>query len=44
MTSGKPSIVTGPAAATILKRLKKISADLGTKVSIDGDTATVEMP
>jgi poly-gamma-glutamate capsule biosynthesis protein CapA/YwtB (metallophosphatase superfamily) len=44
MTSGKPSIVTGSAAATILKRLKKTSADLHTKVTIEGDTATVEMP
>ena len=44
MTSGKPSIVTGSAAATILKRLKKTSAALHTKVTIEGDTATVEMP
>ncbi len=38
---GKPEYVTGRAAATILERLRSISAKRGTTVSISGDTATV---
>jgi poly-gamma-glutamate synthesis protein (capsule biosynthesis protein) len=38
---GKPEYVTGQAAATILERLKAISAKRGTTVEITGDTAAV---
>ncbi len=39
---GKPQFVSGKEAATILSRLKKISAPLGSTVTIDGDTARIE--
>lgn len=38
---GRPEYVTGEAAATILERLKLISAKRNTVVEITGDTATV---
>jgi poly-gamma-glutamate synthesis protein (capsule biosynthesis protein) len=40
-TDGSPDIVTGKAAARILKRLKRISAPFGTTVDIDGDVARI---
>jgi poly-gamma-glutamate synthesis protein (capsule biosynthesis protein) len=39
--NGKPEIVRGAAARTILDRLKLISAKRGTSVTITGDTAVV---
>ncbi|TLM65327.1 MAG: CapA family protein [Actinobacteria bacterium] len=38
---GRPDVVTGQAASTILKRLKSVSAKHDTEVVIDGDLATV---
>ncbi len=40
-TYGRPAVVRGAEAKAILKRLKTISKAHGTKVVIDGDTATV---
>jgi poly-gamma-glutamate synthesis protein (capsule biosynthesis protein) len=38
---GRPEVVTGSAASSILKRLKTISAPLGSTVTITGDTASI---
>lgn len=43
-TRGAPSLATGPQAQAILTRLVRLSAALGTKISLDGDRATVELP
>ena len=40
-TNGIPSVQHGSSAAAILRRMKHLSAALGTKVRISGDTATV---
>ena len=39
--SGIPSVQHGSSAAAILGRMKRLSAALGTKVRLSGDTATV---
>jgi poly-gamma-glutamate synthesis protein (capsule biosynthesis protein) len=39
--SGIPSVQHGSSAAAILERMKRLSAALGTKVHLSGDTATV---
>lgn len=41
-TYGRPEVVTGSAGRSILKRLKSISAPLGTSVTITGDTASIQ--
>jgi len=38
---GRPEVVTGSEGRSILKRLKAISAPLGTTVTITGDTASI---
>ena len=39
--SGRPSVVTGAEASTILARLRTISAERGTKIDVKGSEATV---
>ncbi|MEN6430058.1 MAG: CapA family protein [Coriobacteriales bacterium] len=40
-TNGRPEVVTGSAAQTILSRLRQISAQRSTEVRVTGDTAEV---
>ena len=44
LTRGMPSLATGAQARAILERLAKLSAALGTRLRIDGDTATLVLP
>ena len=43
-TRGAPTLAAGAPARATLERLQKLSAALGTKISIDGDRAVVELP
>ena len=43
-TRGAPSLATGAPARAILERLARLSAALGTKISLDGDSAAVVLP
>lgn len=42
-THGSPAVVKGAEARSILTRLRRLSAPLGGKVVIDGDTARIEL-
>lgn len=43
-TRGMPTLATGEPARAILERLTRLSAALGTKISIAGDSASVDLP
>lgn len=43
-TRGAPSLAKGDQARGILERLQKISAPYGTKLTIKGESATIEIP
>lgn len=40
---GKPSVVTGDEADSILDRLKEISSGFGTKMRVENDVATIQL-
>ena len=42
-TRGAPTLTTGSQARATLERLQKLSAALGTKISLDGDRAVVDL-
>jgi poly-gamma-glutamate capsule biosynthesis protein CapA/YwtB (metallophosphatase superfamily) len=42
-TRGAPTLATGAPARATLERVQKLSAALGTKISIDGDRAVVDL-
>ncbi len=44
LTRGAPSLATGDQARGIFERLARLSAALGTKISIEGDSAVVVLP
>ena len=43
-TRGAPAPATGAPARAILERLQKLSAPLGTKIVLTGDSAVIEIP
>ncbi len=42
-TVGVPSLASGPQAQAIFERLARLSASLGTKISVDGASAVVDL-